>query len=470
MKQSLTLRVLLGLAMLVFCWAEPIPHFGAGAAQASESSGEAPVELEVSPVRPKKTQPARARAPAAKAPAAKAPRTGAAAARAQPPRRVLPRETAPSGMPPEAETRFVEDQVIVRYRLTARRANMDALVRRLDLQHLQARTFVLAGVTVHLYRITDGSPVREVIAALQSSPSVVYAQPNYLYTLLQSAGAQGTGAQYALDKLAVVRAHALATGTGIPVAVIDSQIDVTHSEFGKASIDAFDATGEAAGDAHPHGTSIAGVIASRGTLLGIAPDVRLLGVRAFLDDENGGSTYSTTWRVATGLDHAHAAQARIVNMSFAGPADPLVGNSVAGVVRRGMIAVAAAGNDGPGAQPLYPAAYAGVIAVTAVDRDNLVYARANQGEYVALSAPGVDILVPVPSNSYQISSGTSLAAAHVSGLAALVLSRQPTLSASEVAAILLGASADLGQPGRDSVFGAGLPDAVTAIEASAAKK
>jgi subtilisin family serine protease len=226
-----------------------------------------------------------------------------------------------------------------------------------------------------------------------------------------------------------------------------------------------DATGDAAGPAHAHGTSIAGVIASRGTLLGIAPDARLLGVRAFLEDERG-SAYGTTWRVSTALDRAHSAGARIVNMSFAGPEDPLVGQSVAGTLRRGAVAVAAAGNEGPASPPLYPAAYPGVIAVTAVDKDNLVYVKANQGAHIALAAPGVDILAPVPNNGYQISSGTSLAAAHISGLVALILSRAPSLSAADVSEILLSSTTGLGEPGRNPVFGAGLPDALTALKAA----
>lgn len=369
-------------------------------------------------------------------------------------------------MPAEGETRFVQDQVIVRYRLSARQNAMDALVRRLNLAHVAGRTFALAGVTVHLYSIADGSSVREVIAALQADPTVVYAQPNYLYALLQSAAGASSGPQYALDKLVIGEAHKLATGDGVRIAVIDSQIDAAHAEFAQAAIDMFDATGDAEGGAHTHGTSIAGVIASRGTLLGIAPNVQLLGIRAFLEDK-AGSAFGTSWRIAFGLDHANAAEARVVNMSFAGPQDPLVGDCVAGLVKRGVIGIAAAGNEGPAARPLYPAAYPGVIAVTAIDKDDAIYAQANQGAYVALAAPGVDILVPAPSNGYEVTSGTSLAAAHISGLAALMLSREPSLTAADVAEILLSSSADLGQPGRDTVFGAGLPDALAAIKASA---
>ncbi len=384
-------------------------------------------------------------------------------------RRFLPRESAPSGAPPQGEERFAPDLVIVRYQLNAPRSRMDSLVRRIgSVRHLDARTFRLAGVTVHLYEIIDGSSVAEVVETFEADSTVVYAQPNYEYIGAQSTAAAAPNPQYALERLAITEAHALATGEGVPIAVIDSQIDAAHAEFAGTNIEMIDATGDGTNDADAHGTSIAGIIAAQGTLTGIAPKASLVGIRAFLPDSQG-SARSTTWRIAASLDAAWQAGARVVNMSFAGPQDPLVGDAIAGASRRGMIGVAAAGNDGPQAQPLYPAAYPGVIAVTAVDKDDSVYDHANRGDYIALAAPGVDILAPVPGNGYNISSGTSLAAAHVSGLAALVLSRDPDMTAEEVADVLSSSAADLGEPGLDAVFGAGLPDAVTVLNTGTKK-
>lgn len=464
MTRRTSLGIRLGALLLVLAWAASTG--GAGVARANEGGGEPPADYSWPPAGSKaqaKKQPGKAAAQKPKAASQKAgPASAARSARARPARL---RETAQDGMPPEGETRFVRDQVIVRYRLDARRRDMDALVRRLNLRHVEARTFLMAGVTAHLYAVTDGTPVPALVAALQADLTVLTAQPNYLYTLMQAAAAGARSPQYALDKLAIASVHPLATGEGVPVAVIDSLVDAGHPEFTGAAIEVVDATDGSKEGAHPHGTSIAGVIASRGTLLGVAPGVRLLGIRAFLAEEDG-SARGTSWRILKSLDQAHAAGSRVVNMSFAGPRDLLVGRSVAGILRRGMIAIAAAGNEGPAAPPLYPAAYPGVVAVTAIDKDDVVYRQASQGVHVALSAPGVDILVPVPKGGYQITSGTSLAAAHVSGLAALLLGAEPSLTAAEVADILLSSSADLGAPGRDAVFGAGLPDALAAIEAS----
>ena len=450
------------IALLAFLL---VPAFGSGPARANQGGGDAPVIADYykkpasSPKKTTGTSPKKAGTK--KVTPARGPGSIV--------RRVvrIPRESAPSGMPPEGESRFANEQVIVRYRLSARQGSMDALVRRLNLLHLGGRTFTLAGVTVHLYQIVDGTPVREVIAALEADPTVVAAQPNYLYELSQTAGASALGSQYALQKLEVAPAHELATGSGVPVAVIDSMIDTSHPEFQDATIALIDADGGADGDAHPHGTSIAGVIAAHGTLVGVAPGVRLIGIRAFLPDEAGGEgAHGTSWRILTALEEAARAGARVVNMSFAGPEDPLVGASVSGAIKRGMIAVAAAGNGGPDAKPLYPAAYPGVVAVTAIDKDDAIYARANRGAYVTFAAPGVDILVPAPNGTYQVSSGTSIAAAHISGLAALLLSRDQALAASRVAEILAASAVDLGDAGRDAVFGAGLPHALAAIKAT----
>jgi subtilisin family serine protease len=150
-------------------------------------------------------------------------------------------------------------------------------------------------------------------------------------------------------------------------------------------------------------------------------------------------------------------------MSFAGPPDPLLQRATAGARQKGAILIAAAGNAGPKSPPLYPAADPNVIAVTATDADDHLFAMANHGSYIAAAAPGVDVLVPVPGGGYQVSSGTSYAAAYVSGVAALILERRPKLLPEAARRILLSTAKDLGPKGRDDQFGAGLVDAYQAI-------
>jgi subtilisin family serine protease len=96
--------------------------------------------------------------------------------------------------------------------------------------------------------------------------------------------------------------------------------------------------------------------------------------------------------------------------------------------------IAAAGNAGPKSPPLYPGADPNVIAVTATDADDKIFSGANRGRYVSVSAPGVDILVPAPEGAYQLTTGTSVAAAEVSGVAALLLERNPRLTPADISA------------------------------------
>jgi len=131
--------------------------------------------------------------------------------------------------------------------------------------------------------------------------------------------------------------------------------------------------------------------------------------------------------------------------------------------------IAAVGNAGPNSPPLYPAADPNVIAVTATDSDDRLFRGANRGNYIAVSAPGVDILAPAPDGTYQLTTGTSVAAAEVSGIAALLLERNPSLTPDQVRKILMDTAKDLGAKGRDRDYGAGLVNALKAVESAKPK-
>jgi subtilisin family serine protease len=154
-------------------------------------------------------------------------------------------------------------------------------------------------------------------------------------------------------------------------------------------------------------------------------------------------------------------------MSFAGPNDALIERGISAAAAKGIVMVAAAGNAGAKSPPLYPAAYRSVIAVSATDAQDKLFAASNRGGHIAVSAPGVDIFLPAPDEKYQIKSGTSFSAAYISGLAALLLERNPALKPDEVRAILMKTARDLGAPGRDDLFGAGEADAYAAVLAVA---
>ena len=115
------------------------------------------------------------------------------------------------------------------------------------------------------------------------------------------------------------------------------------------------------------------------------------------------------------LDYAARQNARIINMSFAGPKDPLIERGIEAAAARNIVMIAAAGNAGAKSPPLYPAANPNVIAVSATDAQDHLFQASNRGSYVAVAAPGAELFLPAPDEKYQMTSGTSFSAAYVSG-------------------------------------------------------
>ena len=343
-------------------------------------------------------------------------------------------------------------------------AQADELARRHGLARVGSQNIPLIGGTIGLFRVTDRRTVETVSRELATDASVRSVQPNFRYVLQDQKAAltEGDPAQYAIAKLRLPQAHTLAHGANVIVAVIDSGIDVKHPELANAIADSFDALGSKEGP-HLHGTGIAGAIVSHARLMGSAPAARILAIRAFGAAPNGAE--STSFVVLKGLDYAAAHGAQIVNMSFAGPKDALIERGIAAAAAKGIVMVAASGNAGPKSPPLYPAANAKVIAVSATDAQDRLFAASNRGSHIALSAPGVDIFLPAPDGKYQMTSGTSFSAAYISGVAALMLERNAALKPDEVRAILMKTARDLGAPGRDDLFGAGEADAYAAVSA-----
>ncbi|MEQ1712748.1 MAG: S8 family serine peptidase, partial [Hyphomicrobium sp.] len=257
----------------------------------------------------------------------------------------------------------------------------------------------------------------------------------------------------------------VARGKGAVVAVIDSGVDQRHPDLAGVVGEEIDVTGGsiATDVADPHGTAIAGIIAARGLVKGVAPMARVLSIKAFRPASSGAASISTTAMLVAGIDKAVGKGAQVLNMSFAGVEDALVHRLVKAASAKGVLMVAAAGNKGPGAQPAFPAGYPEVLAVTATDAADRLYLKANRGSYVAVAAPGVDVLAPGAARSHQLQSGTSFAAAHVSGVLALLIERHPRITPAEASEALAASAVDLGRPGRDDEFGAGLISAAGAL-------
>jgi hypothetical protein len=399
----------------------------------------------------------------------------------QAPRQQQPQRAAnsgPSGVPPANERRMVPDEVVLEIPNTVTPAQINTLQQRFRLTRIESQTFALTGTTVYRWRVPRDISVPRAVQAIEGDPRVASAQPNYLFTLQQDAqpakldaapnpGSLGDPAQYGLGKLRLPQAHGISKGDNVLVAVIDSGIDGAHPELSGAITQSYDATdAKSPVKPHTHGTAMASLIVAHGKLLGSAPRARILAIRAF--DPAGKSAEGTTFSILKGLNYAAASGARVINMSFAGPSDPAIHRSLEAARKKGIVLVAAAGNEGAKSPPMYPAADPNVIAVSATDADDLILEQSNRGNYIAVAAPGSQIMVAIPDGGYEMSSGTSHAAAEVSGIIALMLERKPGMTPEQARATLLATAKDIGAPGRDPLFGAGLADAYAAITAGEA--
>ena len=306
-------------------------------------------------------------------------------------------------------------------------AQIDALQTRFRLTRLDSQSFQLTGTTLYRWRIPNNVSVPRAVQALGGDARVSSVQPNYLFTIQQSepAATEGDPAQYELAKLHLPQAHTLAKGDKILVAVLDSGVDANHPELAGVIAETYDTLSQPF-TPHKHGTAIAGLIAAHGRLMGAAPGARILAIRAFDPTDKGAD--GTTFSILKGLDWAAAHDARVINMSFAGPADPAIHRSLEAAHKKGIVLVAAVGNAGAKSPPLYPAADPNVIAVTATDADDKLFEQSNRGPHVAIAGAGAQILVAIPDGAYEVSSGTSYSAAEVSGIVALMLERKGDLT------------------------------------------
>ena len=219
---------------------------------------------------------------------------------------------------------------------------------------------------------------------------------------------------------------------------------------------------------HRHGTFVASIIAAqpgRYPIVGVAPGARLMDVR-FLDSQNQFS--NADWGMfERAVNYAVDNGADIINLSiFANGRPPSSFERALDRARaRDIIIVGISGNLGK-SEVMYPGRYDSVLAVSAITSSGLMAAFSNRGSEVAFCAPGSDITSFTPGERPFTDSGTSYAAAHVTGVLALLFSVNPTLTADEAITILADTAIDLGSRGRDSLYGYGLIDAWAALVAA----
>ena len=310
----------------------------------------------------------------------------------------------------------------------------------------------------------DFQQIQSDIATLAPNSVVDY---NHLYTTKSGQRDKG-GANKGQGILpsSVFNAEGYKWGKGLKIGMIDTAIRAEHAALANANIMtrefvSFDFKRP------KHGTSVASILVGQSEeYTGLLPNAELYAASVFFNSPMGKET-TTTQNLVQAINWMVENEVKVINMSLAGPPNAILEAAINRAGDKGVIIVAAVGNEGPAAKPLYPAAYPSVVAVTAVNKNNAVYRYANRGKHIDFAAPGVAILNAAGTKRYQSSSGTSFASPFV----AVVLAMSDAQAGNTNEALLkkLKANAkDLGVAGFDPIYGYGLIRPLTRTERTSA--
>ncbi|MGL4489428.1 MAG: S8 family serine peptidase [Rhizobiaceae bacterium] len=247
---------------------------------------------------------------------------------------------------------------------------------------------------------------------------------------------------------------------GQRIGMIDTAVNTGHDALKASRIELLQEIPEGKNKSGTeHGTAVAALLvgAPGSRTPGLLAGSSLLAIDPF--HTTSGDQRGDVYSIVKAFDRMLAGNVTVINMSFAGPDNTLLGKLVEIGDQKKIALVAAAGNDGPRSEPRFPAAYSQVIAVTAVDTGKRVFRRAVQGEHIDFAAPGVNVWTAAPVKGGKTKTGTSFAAPFVTAAAALAKAKHPEYGTAEIANLLASGSLDLGESGKDKVFGHGLVQA-----------
>jgi hypothetical protein len=297
----------------------------------------------------------------------------------------------------------------------------------------------IASLSVYceVFAVTDDRPLDAVIAELKADSRVELVQRMNVFET-QAAGYDDpySELQASSVQMDVEGAHRLATGRGVSIAIIDSAIDSSHPDLrGRVRLERnfVDARAAPRGG-EIHGTAIAGIIASaannRVGIVGVAPDVTIASLRACWSvTRDSVAAQCSSFSLARALEVALDLKPNVVNLSLAGPDDPLLDRLLDEMIARGIIVVAAQPEHGQSGHE-FPSSHPHVLAAHSADE-----ALDAASPYV-LGAPGIDVLTTTPGAQYAFLSGNSLAAANTSGVVALLVERDPHADVGRIAEVL----------------------------------
>ncbi|MFY9822598.1 MAG: S8 family serine peptidase [Thermoanaerobaculia bacterium] len=315
--------------------------------------------------------------------------------------------------------------------------------------------WTLASIGEHcvVFEVPRGRSPREMVQRLSSDPRVGLAQTVGTFET-QGGGDPLSNLQHGSQALHVQQAHRMATGKGVKVAVIDTGVDFQHPDLiGRiAKANDFVHQQNAPFTADIHGTAVAGVIAAANNdigIVGVAPGAEIYALKACWPRSPGSrEAECNSYTLALAVEFAIDEKVQVLNLSLAGPEDPLLSKLLGAALSRGIVVVAA---DGGAPSHSFPANVKGVLGVVGSDDLKGGLARPSERFTSSLAAPAVDIISTAPPNSYDFFSGSSLAAAEVTGIVALLLEKNPKLTPAQIRDVLHKSSHPLAPP-------PGLPD------------
>jgi minor extracellular protease Epr len=254
----------------------------------------------------------------------------------------------------------------------------------------------------------------------------------------------------------------------VTLGMVDTAIALDHPaltrQAGKLEIVQKNFLPDDIAQSYGHGTAVAGVLAAQqGSLAPLLPQLTLYSASAFYAS-NAYQQSATLAHILSALNWLVSQQVNVINMSLTGPDNPVLAATVAQLARQNIMLIGAAGNGGPAAKPLYPAAYPQVLAVTAVDQQAQLYRWANQGPYIDFAALGVRVTTLTAAGGTLAQSGTSIAAPQITAAVACLRALAPNSSIVQIKQQLTQQARDLGEPGKDHQFGYGLLSAPLKVQ------
>jgi minor extracellular protease Epr len=331
-----------------------------------------------------------------------------------------------------------------------------------SLQKLQ-----LAGVTLleqqeykalglSLIRFTVPAQLDSKAALAKILPAAQLATLDRNHVFASQTAAQTTqAAEQAPTAINTQAKQAAMCNDSLTIGMLDTAIQLDHPALAQATIVSQDFVTQNDSTPRLHGTAIAGLLVGQSVQLSpLLPHAKLFAASVFYRQSDYAQG-ATMLHLVEGLNWLAAQDVKVVNMSLAGPDNQILALVIQRLSDKNMLIVAAAGNEGPAAPAMYPAAYPQVLAVSASDEKHNIYRWANQGDYIDFAALGVNVLSAKAGGGEGRESGTSLASPVVAAAVACVYEKFGGQS-ELILAYLAQQAVDLGATGKDPIFGAGL--------------